>query len=301
LVIDSADRHIDASTAIAPPTLSSSALNSIIYSKRARVTLLGVIIAAIAITLPIVFSQDPEMQLALRNLSIVVLAAIAAGSSIFAAVKMKDRSYKVMLALFALGIGLWSAAEAVWNYYVYVLYVEVPYPSIADIFYLAAYPFVGYFLYRGNKMLGERRQEEDKLIATAITITIVAFIFNIFLVQIIESSIGFSGLSVDDITLLLLSVAYPILDAILLVPAVMILYSALQNRSQSLTWTLLAASMLVTVVADTGFGYTALVGLENLETEAIWDLLYTYLYILVTGAMVHEILARKDRAAVKAC
>jgi len=267
---------------------SKSGRSSSTWSRRAKVTILGVMIAAVAVSLPTITLQDQDMQLHYRDLSIAVLASIAAGSSILAATKMNNAPKRMMFALFGLGLGFWAAAEAVWAYYVFVLNIEVPYPSIADVFYLVAYPFIGYFLYRGNKMLGEKENAGNKLIATAITITVVAFTFNIFLVQIIESSIGFSSLTTDDLTLLLLSVAYPILDGILLVPAIMILYSAIRNHRESLTWILLAASMLLTVIADTGFGYTALAGLEGLATEAIWDILYAYLYILASAAIIHE-------------
>jgi hypothetical protein len=256
---------------------------------------LGIVLAAISVTFLIAFSPE-EVQQANRNLTIMAMSGIAAGSSIFAVLNTsKMKRYRLMLISFSIGIGLWFVAEATWNYYVIGLGIEVPYPSMADVFYLAAYPLIGYFLYGANKLIKEKT-EENRLIATAITITIVAFIVNIFLLQIVESSLGFAALTADETVILLLSLAYPIIDGILLVPTIMILYTAYRNRLQAFSWVLLASSILVTAIADIGFGYTALVGIEALENEAIWDVLYNIMYILISGAMVIEILEKRTRS-----
>src|SRR5215510_16097896 len=151
---------------------STSYANPNISSRRVKFTILGVMISAMAVTLPTIILQDQEMQLRYRDMSIAVLSTIATGSAIATTIKMNDPRRKMIFSIFAVGLGLWSAAEALWAYYVFILDVEVPYPSIADVLYLAAYPFIGYFLYRGNKMIGEKENEEDKLIATALTITV---------------------------------------------------------------------------------------------------------------------------------
>lgn len=263
--------------------------------------LVGVVITAIAVIVPIALTSGQEAQQSIRNLSIVGLATAAGISSIVAVIRTRmGHAYRQILAVFSLGILCWLAAEAIWNYYFFVLGIDVPYPSLADIFYLAAYPPVGYFLYRGNKILSGRVHEEDNLIATSITITVVAFIVNVFLVEIIQSSLGFSGMTADDITILILSISYPVLDGLLLVPVIMILYNALRNHIRSFTWTLLAASFLVTVVADTGFGYSALIGLQEVADNPVWDILYAFLYILVAAAMVNEMFAGKEKVKASA-
>ena len=50
-------------------------------------------------------------------------------------------------AYFALGIsfGMWLAGELIWQIYENILFIE-PYPSIADIFYFAFYPFAIYHM-----------------------------------------------------------------------------------------------------------------------------------------------------------
>lgn len=268
-----------------------------ILSTRKSLILVGVIVTAVVLTVSVAFTKGQEIQQSIRNLSIAGLAAVAAISSIIAAIRTPEgRAYRRLLIVFSIGILCWLAAESIWNYYFFVLGVDIPYPSLSDVFYLAGYLPIGYFLYKGNKKLSQGAYEEDNLIATATTITIVAFIINIFLLEIVQASLGFSGLSADDLILLSLSISYPILDGVLSVPVIMILYNAIRNKVRSFTWTLLAASFLVTVVADTGFGATALVGLEELTENPVWDVMYAILYILVAAAMVNEMFARPEKS-----
>ncbi len=208
----------------------------------------------------------------------------------------KDRS-STPVALLALGLFLWFIAEIVWTYHVYFLEVELPYPSLADVFYIAAYLPVGYSLHKLSKTSSAVHQE-NKIVITAIAVTVTAFITNVFLFQIVDSAIGFTELSQDDLLLLGISVAYPLLDAYLLIPSIIILYS-LRKSKEHLTWTLLAASMLVMAAADTGFGYAALVEIEALSSEVIWDVLYVISYMLLATSMVNGLLAhRRQRTEI---
>jgi hypothetical protein len=42
--------------------------------------------------------------------------------------------------LFAAGLGLWCVGDTYWNYYIWFLEKQAPYPSPADVAYLGAYP-----------------------------------------------------------------------------------------------------------------------------------------------------------------
>jgi len=167
------------------------------------------------------------------------------------------------------------------------LQVELPYPSLADLFYIAAYPLVGYSLH----LLSKRAplQQENRLVISTIAVTIAAFITNVFILEIVNSAIGFTQLIPDEFILLAISIAYPLLDAYLFIPSIIILYSFRTSR-EHLTWFLLAAAVLVMAVADTGFGYTALVEIEALSSVATWDILYSISYILLGTAMINGIM-----------
>jgi hypothetical protein len=52
-----------------------------------------------------------------------------------------------------IGLTIWMLAELTWTYYQLGLHIKNPFPSIADSFWLAAYPFVIYFTFGINKAL----------------------------------------------------------------------------------------------------------------------------------------------------
>ncbi|MEM3140892.1 MAG: hypothetical protein QXH15_05485, partial [Nitrososphaerota archaeon] len=54
-----------------------------------------------------------------------------------------------MFFIFFTGLFLWFIGELAWTLYVLWFSIEIPFPSIADVFYLAGYIplFMGLFIY----------------------------------------------------------------------------------------------------------------------------------------------------------
>ncbi|MDQ6667623.1 MAG: hypothetical protein M3Y53_05275, partial [Thermoproteota archaeon] len=82
----------------------------------------------------------------------------------------------------------------------------------------------------------------------------------------------------------LISIAYPILDGILLIPAVLILWVLRGKNVASANWSLLALSIVLVTVADIGFGYSAVIHKPRKE-EWIWDLFYNSSYLVMSAAL----------------
>jgi phosphoglycerol transferase MdoB-like AlkP superfamily enzyme len=82
----------------------------------------------------------------------------------------------------------------------------------------------------------------------------------------------------------LISIAYPILDGILLIPAVLILWVLRGKNLASANWSLLALSIVLVTVADIGFGYSAVIHKARKE-EWIWDLFYNSSYLVMSAAL----------------
>jgi hypothetical protein len=86
--------------------------------------------------------------------------------------------------------------------------------------------------------------------------------------------------------LLIVSIAYPILDAILIVPAILILWSVRAGQLASAHLTLLAVDLLFTAAADSGFGYFAVLNINKAqEMEWTWDVLYNVTYLSIAAAL----------------
>ena len=54
-----------------------------------------------------------------------------------------------------IGLILWLIAEFTWTYYQLVVGIANPFPSVADIFWLAGYPFFLYFVLNMNKTVAK--------------------------------------------------------------------------------------------------------------------------------------------------
>jgi len=255
------------------------------------------VLCAISLAVILILLPQAETREFFQNSVIEVTSASAVVASILVYRRLCNNKSLVRTHLDGLkpryalilmmGMISWFAAESIWNYYVYALGVEIPFPSVADILYLAGYPLVAYYLYRISSSV-KAENEERKFIGTALAITVIAFIVNLFLLKIAESSIGFSQVSENEVMTLILSLTYPILDAILIVPAIVILFTSIRlNKGlKSTSALLLASGMICMVIADTGFGYTAVEELSALEDGAIWDILYSFSYILISGSLL---------------
>jgi hypothetical protein len=85
---------------------------------------------------------------------------------------------------------------------------------------------------------------------------------------------------------LLVSIAYPILDAVLVVPAVLVLWAVRTEQPLYTHWMLLSLSMLFFVVADSGFGYAAVSDIDIVQKEGwVWDIFYNAGYISIAAAL----------------
>jgi hypothetical protein len=86
----------------------------------------------------VVFGQ--QAVTAIDDIGEAVAAAIAAGACAWAARRASGKD-RLGWALMSVSAGLWAAGELVWSYYEVGLGVQTPYPSLADVGFLAAVPF----------------------------------------------------------------------------------------------------------------------------------------------------------------
>jgi hypothetical protein len=199
------------------------------------------------------------------------------------ALSNKSRAQFYTSLSFTIGLALWTSAELLWTYYQLGRGIENPFPSMADGIWLAGYPFIIYFTYGMNRVLsrdGFYDRESSMLLSVAAGLTLV-YIFNLTfgVADIISAS--------RDQLAWLISILYPLLDTVALVPAMLMIISINKNRrsaSYSLHWLLLAASIVIVTVADIGFGYSEVTGTSD-EEEWFWDIFYSASYIVMAGAL----------------
>ena len=228
----------------------------------------------------IVFSNQDSRDF-FTNWTINTAAAAALSLSIITVItaykRRIDRFLLELYIIFTVGLALWLVAEVTWTYYQLVLQIGTPFPSSADAFWLSGYGFFTYFMFRIYNLLSKGKEKFLVILVSLAAAIILGYILNL--------TFGIADLlSAQQGSLAwLISIAYPILDGILLVPAVLILWSLRGKNVVSANWSLLALSIVLVTVGDIGFGYSAVIDKAGKE-EWIWDLFYNSSYLVMAAA-----------------
>jgi TRAP-type C4-dicarboxylate transport system permease small subunit len=233
----------------------------------------------------IIFSQGKD-RVFFSNWTINVTAAIALVLAIITVYRQKlDGLYGKTYASLAIGLGLWFIAEIIWTYFELGLQINTPFPSIADLFWLVGYGFFAYPLYRIYDFMSRGTIKSTAIIIVSVSIAIaLGYLVNLT-VNVSEISYSQKQQS-SDVILLLVSIAYPILDGVLLVPAVLILWSIRNGKLAATHWMFVSLSMLLMAAADSGFGYVAVLDIDIVQKEGwVWDIFYNAGYLSIAAAL----------------
>ncbi|MCI0556898.1 MAG: hypothetical protein MN733_00250, partial [Nitrososphaera sp.] len=185
------------------------------------------------------------------------------------------RAYAALSA----GLVMWLVAESIWGYYEIVLGEESPFPSIADAFWLGAYGGLLYYVFSLYKFLGKGVKRYAILFVMA-AIAVFAFFY---LQSLISVSLPMDGEVGEEFVVPLgISVAYPVLDLILFVPAFLIVLNSGKGLLTSVPW--IFVSFILTAVADILLGYSAVTGFQNDVT--VITMIYNAAYLCMTAGLL---------------
>jgi hypothetical protein len=237
---------------------------------------IGFILAALAINALIVLAPDVETKNYYGNL----LRPIVAGVAMLAALTVVYRQgvsgiFGKAYAGLAAGLVSYFIAEILWAYYSIGLGIEVPYPSLADAFWLAAYAPFGYGLFKLSKLYS-RRGNKNALVFVCIAVIGFACYYIWQLISVTDLS------GPDSTTGLAIGIAYPILDAILIIPAVLAVMSSGKGYLTAIPWIFI--SWILTAIADAIFGFTAVVSIAG--DISIWNLFYNAAYLSMAAGLI---------------
>jgi ABC-type branched-subunit amino acid transport system substrate-binding protein len=244
-----------------------------------KILFIGLAIAIIASD-SIIFFAEAKNRDFYSNWVISVNAAIAASLAIFVAYRHRFHGphAKAHVAL-SIGLSLWLCAEVTWAIYEIVLEVMPPIPSIADYLWLSAYGFLAYYLF------STYREFKTKLKFSKKTLIISIIVSAIFAGYIIYLTTTISFLSSQrDIAMFIVTIAYPILDAILMVPAIVILLDIRNEPLWFIPWICESLGLLLIALSDSWF---ALVVLTSL-TEQFWlsSLFFAAHFLVMAAGLV---------------
>lgn len=183
-----------------------------------------------------------------------------------------------LFTIFAL---LWFIAERVALYYNLKL-GEEPFPSEADAFWLAGYPFLFAFMILYLKPV--KNSITKKMIFVAIAISIASLAPILYITQYQNADVDLSESAI--------AVAYPIGDSIILVPAIIGVMLFFRGKVNFL-WSLMCIAIIAEIIADTGF---LLVTMDDSYYQGHpVDIFFIWYYIIFSFGVYHHIIIFRDR------
>jgi hypothetical protein len=175
-----------------------------------------------------------------------------------------------------LGLISWFSAELTLLYYYYALHIEEQrLVSLADGFWFAGYVFLALHLFTVLRSI--RSTIKRGIVVLASIATVLFVVYNIL-------NLMSSEFLVDvDFAAFVVTVAYPILDLLLIIPSAIILVSLRRDYQHSIPWFLSSLSLLVNAIADDGYVYDFVSG--DPQSLWIWDLFYVTDFIIMSAAL----------------
>lgn len=183
-----------------------------------------------------------------------------------------------MIAL-ALGLFGWTLGMVVWNYYLFVSAVEVPYPSLGDLFYISIWPLWTYAMIELSRVTGARfglRKKGGRTLLILISLLVVSISY--YLLFVVARGGIFEWNNAIE---LLLGVAYPLGDVLILLSSISVFifsFKFLGGRYHKPVL-LLIFGFVLNYVADFFFVYSISIG--TYFNGHISDFLYVNMLFVV--------------------
>jgi len=246
-----------------------------IVKERKRL-ILGLVLVTLAVNISIAFASVLEKSHLYYDL---VRLVIIGSATILSLIVYAKQGYKGLFgrayAALAVGLIMYLAAELVWAYYEIGINEETPFPSIADVFYLAGYLGFGYNQFTLFKFYGKGIKKSVYCLVIPI-IGILAFLYLQSLVSLYGSA------NPEDYIAIALSVSYPVLDSIIFVPAILIILNSWKGQLTFVPW--IFVSWVLSGAADILFGYMSFPEFELLGP--IVTMIYNSAYLCMAAGLI---------------
>lgn len=173
-------------------------------------------------------------------------AVVVSGLSLERYWRKAKGSFSKAWLYFTAGLLLWFTGEAIWAGYTLILGVEVPYPSVADIFWLAGYIpfFIALYLY--VKLFGGALTRKTLAASMAATLVLTIIVVGLLLAPILSAE--------EDLPTRVVNFAYPTFDLVLFSVAHLGLIMFWKGRLGK-PWLFINLAMVMNAIADILFSY----------------------------------------------
>ena len=171
---------------------------------------------------------------------------------------------------------MWFSAVFTLLYDYYALGIEEQrLVTITDALWFAGYGFLALHLFIILHSL--RIKIKSKIVTVVSIITTIVISYNVVNLLSYNYSIE------NDFIALIVTLLYPILDFILIIPSLIILVTLHKDYEHNIPWFLSSLSLLVNAIADDGYVNDFVT--SNSENLWVWELFYITDFIIMSGAL----------------
>lgn len=177
--------------------------------------------------------------------------AILAGYSAYRIYGDQKNLHAKALIFLTLGIIFLFIGELIWFYFLFILKID-PYPSIADVFYICAYPLLFLGLIQELKISDYQLKKITPGAGALITFFSIVFSYTVYYFNVY--------LAYDSTETLLnnfIALSYGVGDYFLIIPCIFILYTTLIYKEGKLyhSWFSILAGLIFMLLGDVLFAY----------------------------------------------
>ena len=245
-------------------------------TRSVRNSLIPVLIASVLLAYLLIILSPVDKKALLIDIIKPTSAAIATAFSLVVVYRQKtDGIIGKAFTLLAAGLTLFLIGELISSYNDIALGIENSLPSIAYVFWTIAYGPIFYFVFKMYYFLGASHSKTHQIL-----ICIVGAVFLTYFITLTSQNAEFS--TQRGIASFLISIAYPVLDVVLIVPSALILLNPVKGSLTSIPWIFLA--VLILGIGDSIFAYTFNVrAMEDLNW--ISKLFFITSYVIASGGL----------------
>lgn len=194
--------------------------------------------------------------------------------------------------LISLGNLLWTLGEFGWFYFEVILGIDTPYPSFADVLWLAGFLPLYVALFKTNQLIKPRLTRKLLILYFIISVACIFAIIFLVIWPIATYPVSEDFAISEKVT----SIIYPVTDIILFLFAILVLLR-FRGAKISWAWFILAMSFLIDVFADSWF--SIILWEELYYTYHPVDLLWLLSYSLVDIAVIYLGYARSRKLLLR--
>lgn len=179
-----------------------------------------------------------------------------------------------------LSLIFWLIGELIYVYYQFFLGIAVPYPSVADLFYISANIFLSFHLY--SILLFKKNIRKTK---SFLYLGLLASAFPIYL--LIDSIYYYDEYYTNSVVEFVVNTSYYISDAVMIFPCIPIILYSPKNDPFNFHWLSIAISVFILVAADLGYTFMASVNEELLQNfEWLWSFIFSIGYLFLSVSIL---------------